>query len=126
MIPIRHRAMAGLEIGVSLLVSPSRVTVALPPGLTKTGVPWEADVPEPALRVLRQYLDDVRPFLMARGGKRHHRLRVCNNGGPMGYSYIGYRIPDITERLTGLRIPPDFSGTQRQRCWRAGRGRPQA
>ena len=106
--PLRHRAFTGLKIGQSLLITGSVLTVVLSEDLTKNGVAWEAIVPEPAASVLRQYLERARPFLMGRTGQHHDVLWVGNNGEPMSYSYIGKRIPDITGRLTGVRIPPHF------------------
>ncbi len=108
MVPMRHRAFSGLRIGHSLLIGPATLSVALPEELTKSGRPWEADIPEPASKLLRRYVEATRPFLMDRGGHRHDLLWVGNEGAPMGYSYIGRRIPDITSRLTGVRIPPHF------------------
>lgn len=108
MMPLRHRSFTGLKIGESLLITGDVLTVVLSEELTKTGVAWEAVVPEPAAATLRHYLAHTRAYLMARTDQRHDSLWVCNNGAPMGYSYIGTRIPDITERLSGVRMPPHF------------------
>ena len=54
MMPMRRRALAGLTLGHSLLLDADRMTVALPEDLTKSGVPWEADVPEPAAELMRR------------------------------------------------------------------------
>ncbi len=54
LMPMRRRAFAGLRIGTSLHVTADTMTVALPGDLTKSGQPWEADVPqsiEPLLRL---------------------------------------------------------------------------
>lgn len=106
--PMRHRAFAALEIGKSLLVSEATATVSLPAELTKNGHPWEADVPESAYRLLRHYIQETRPFLLSRSSKSHDLLWVCSNGDPMSYSYVGQRIPNITEAMTGVRIPLHF------------------
>ena len=108
MMPLRHRSFTGLKIGESLLITDDVLTVVLSEDLTKTGVAWETIVPKPAAATLRHYLAHTRPYLMSRTDQRHDSLWVCNNGEPMGYSYIGTRIPDITERLTGVRMPPHF------------------
>jgi integrase/recombinase XerD len=108
MMPLRHRAFTGLRVGVSLIVSDTALTVVLPEELTKTGTPWEAEVIEPAKTALRRYLADARPFFMARTTHSHNALWVGNMGEPMSYSYVGRRIPDITQRLTGVKIPPHF------------------
>lgn len=105
---IRHRAFAALTIGQSLLVTDRALTVVLTEDLTKTGVSWEAEVPELAAAVLRRYISEARPFLLSRGERVHDFLWVGDQGAPMGYSYIGKKIPDITGRLTGVRIPPHF------------------
>jgi integrase len=105
---MRHRAFAGLTIGQSLLVTDRAMTVVLSEELTKTGVAWEAEVPEPAAAVLRRYLSESRPFLLSRAARVHDVLWVGNQGEPMSYSYVGKKIPDITGRLTGARIPPHF------------------
>jgi site-specific recombinase XerD len=106
--PMRHRALTGLSIGTSLLVSRRNLTVALPGELTKNGKPWEADVPEPVATLLRRYLEEARPFLLKRGGKRHDAVWACDNGDPMSYSYVGLRVPKVTYALTGKKIPPHF------------------
>jgi integrase len=108
MMPMRRRAFAGLALGTSLIVGRDVLTVALPEELTKTGLPWEADVPEPAAGLLRRYLAETRPFLMMRGRQRHGMLWVGDDGRPMSDAHMGPKIATITERLTGKRIPPHF------------------
>lgn len=108
MMPIRHRSFAGLKLGHSLLDVAGQLTIALPAELTKTGIPWEAAVPEPAASLLRQYLDEVRPLLLAKGAKEHDVVWVNNNGSPMSYSNIGRKVPRLTAALTGVAIPPHF------------------
>lgn len=106
--PIRHRAFAGLQIGTSLIVDKQTLTIILPDELTKTGKHWESELPEPAAGLLRRYLSDARPYLLARNDKVHDMLWACNNGDPMSYSYVGRRIPQTTLALTGKAIPPHF------------------
>lgn len=108
MMPLRHRALTGLRIGMSLIISDTALTVVLPEELTKTGTPWEAEIVEPAKGALRRYLTDARPFFVARTDHKHDFLWVGNMGEPMSYSYIGKKIPDITRRLTGVSIPQHF------------------
>ena len=105
---MRHRAFTGLTIGQSLLVTDRALTVVLPEDLTKSDVPWEAEVPEPAAAVLRLYLSEARPFLLSRAAQAHDVLWIGDQGRPMSYSYIGKKIPDLTGRLTGKRIPAHF------------------
>lgn len=106
--PMRHKALTFLRIGHSLLVTAATIIVALPRDLTKNGRPWEADVPEPVATLLRRYLTEGRPFLLSRSGKTHDALWACNNGDPMGYSYVGKKVSAITLALTGKPIPPHF------------------
>ena len=108
MMPIRHRAFAGLQLGASLIIDNQTLTILLPGELTKTGTLWEAELPEPAAGLLRRYLSDARPYLLARNDKVHDMLWACDNGDPMSYSYVGRRIPQITQVLTGKAIPPHF------------------
>ncbi len=108
MMPMRHRALTGLNIGTSLLVGSETLTVSLPGDLTKNGRHWEAVVPEPAAGLLRRYLQEARPFLLQRAGKRHYVLWACDNGDPMSYSYVGRKVSAITLALTGQPIPPHF------------------
>lgn len=105
---LRHRALTSLTVGQSLHVTDHALTIVLSEDLTKTDAAWEADVPEPAATVLRRYLQEARPFLLSRGQCVHDALWVGNAGKPMSYSYIGKKIPDVTERLTGTRVPPHF------------------
>lgn len=106
--PMRHCALAELEIGQSVLVEERAITVSLSGDLTKNRHPWEGDIPEPVSSLVRRYLGDARPFLLSRSDKDHNMLWVCNNGDPMSYSYVGRKIPAITAALTGVRIPPHF------------------
>ena len=106
MMPIRRRALAGLRIGRSFLVGAETLTIALPGDLTKTGLPWEADVPEPVAGLLRQYMTETRPFLLDRGGQRHDILWVGDDGRPFDENHLGMKIAGITKELTGKRIPP--------------------
>lgn len=106
MIPIRRRAFAGLKVGRSLIVCPDRLILALPGALTKSHRPLECDIADPAAGLLRAYLADTRPFLMARSKQRHDLVWVMDDGRPFGENYLGTKIADITERLTGKRISP--------------------
>ena len=108
MMPIRHRAFAALQLGVSVMVDARGLTIILSDELTKSARHWEADIPEPAAGLLRRYLSEARPFLLARRGKQHEMVWACDNGDPMSYSYVGRRVPQITEALTGVPIPPHF------------------
>jgi len=106
MMPIRSRAFTGLTLGESLIVRDDALIVALPEDLTKTGVPWEAEVSEPAAGALRLYLEDARPFLMARHGQQHAMLWVGRKGRPYCAHPLSVRVAETTLKLTGRRIPP--------------------
>ncbi len=106
--PMRRRALTGLQIGSSAFVSETGITIALPESLTKSGVPWEAEVPEACLPVLRRYLDEGRPVLAARGPGTDPHLWLDKAGKGMSWNYIGPRIAIATERVLGTRIPPHF------------------
>lgn len=108
LMPIRLRALHELSLGTSVYVEEESITVALSEDMTKTGVPWEADISEPAATVFRTYLTETRPFLMARGKQMHDRLWVEKKGAPMQKSTLRLRIAETTLKQTGIRIPPHF------------------
>lgn len=105
-LPIRRRAFCGLTIDTSTYVMPDSILVSLPESLTKTGVPWEASVPASVDPLLRAYLDEVRPNLMARGGCDHDVFWVSNKGSPYQLNHFGHRVGKITMKLIGVRVTP--------------------
>jgi integrase/recombinase XerD len=108
LMPMRRRAFQGLTLGQSILVTQEEIIICLPEELTKTGVPWEAVVPRQVEPLLRHYITIVRPWLMARGQKRHDQLWVCKKGEPVGENFMTQRIATVTLAITGKRIPPHF------------------
>lgn len=108
MLPIRRRAFVGLELGHSVLLTAQSIEIALSPEMTKTGNTWTAMVPDPLEGLLRHYLSEARPFLLHRGNEAHAMLWVADSGRPFGYSYMGRRIADLTEKMIGVRVPPHF------------------
>lgn len=108
LLPMRLRAFAGLELGASLRVAADGMEVHLSGDMTKSGRPWSAPVPRPLHPVLRRYVEEVRPWLMARaeGGAAHDRLWVMERGRPYEAQYLGVRIGDATRRLLGVRVTP--------------------
>lgn len=108
LMPMRRRAFGQLEIGTSLLVGGDRIIVALSSEMTKNRLPWEAEVPKAVEPLLRRYVDDVRPWFMARGGECHSRLWVKLRGTPFELNHFGNQIAAITTQLTGVRVPPHF------------------
>ncbi|MEI4263618.1 tyrosine-type recombinase/integrase [Roseovarius sp. D0-M9] len=107
-LPIRRRSFCELALGQSVHVSDSEILISLSEDMTKTGVPWDAAIPPQIEAALRQYIDEVRPALLARGDQRHDILWVGKKGEIMQQDYIGSRIGDVTLKLTGKRIPPHF------------------
>lgn len=108
LMPMRRRAFAGLQIGPSLQVTPDAMIVALTGDLTKSGHPWEADVPQSVEPLLRRYVDEARPFFMERGQQQHDVLWVGRSGTPLKNDALSPRIAEQTLKLTGRRIPPHF------------------
>lgn len=108
LMPMRRRAFAGLRIGTSLIVSGETIIVALPDALTKSGQPWEAEVPDVIAPLLRRYIREARPALMQRGGTKHDFLWVGKKGAPLEMSYLSSRIAQQIRHLTGVRVPMHF------------------
>ena len=107
-LPMRRRAFCELALGHSVHVSATEIMISLAPEMTKTGIPWEVEVPKQVEPVLRRYIDEVRPMLLARGGQNHNVLWVGKKGEIMTPNYIGSRIGELTLQLTGTRVPPHF------------------
>lgn len=105
-LPIRRRSFCELRVGQSLHLTDDEIVMTLSGDMTKTGVPWEATVPDQVAAVLRRYITEVRPALLARGNQHHDSLWVGKLGEIMGQIYIGSHIGDVTLKLTGKRIPP--------------------
>ena len=107
-LPMRRRAFCELALGQSVHISASEIMISLAPEMTKTGVPWEALVQKQVEPVLRRYIEEVRPALLARGCRRHNILWVGKKGEIMNQDYIGSRIGTLTLQMTGKRVPPHF------------------
>ncbi|MBY6117434.1 hypothetical protein KUW09_24815 [Mameliella alba] len=106
LMPIRLRALSSLRLDESVFITSDRITIALPADLTKSGVPWEADVPEQVLPILRKYVDEARPLLQSRTEERDPHLWLARHGRGLK---IGSFLPQIvkhTERMTGVRVSP--------------------
>jgi integrase len=106
LLPIRLRSFSELALGTSLLVTPSRITLALSGDMTKNHLPWETAVPPAIEPLLRRYVEEVRPWLMARSGKSHDALWVGRLGDPFAANAIAGQITIVTERLLGVPISP--------------------
>ena len=103
---MRRRSLAGLRMGVFFLRHGEGFTIALPGTLTKSGVPWEADVPGPAAGLLRIYLQETRPLLAARAGFADDHLWLGRKGQKLGEDYLGTLISNGVERMTGTPVSP--------------------
>ena len=107
-LPIRLRAMSELRLGQSILVTPTQILVSLSGEMTKNGRPWEAPAPATLDHLMRYYLNDVRPLLIAKGRAPHDMLWVGQSGRPLRYGAVGLTIGDATRKATGIRVPPHF------------------
>lgn len=106
LLPIRLRSLSELALGASVLVTPTRIALVLSGDMTKNRLPWETEVPAALEPLLRSYIDEVRPWLMARSGKRHDALWVGRTGDPFAAKAIAGQIPIVTERVLGVPISP--------------------
>lgn len=84
------------------------IAILLSPDMTKNGLPWEARVPELLVPVLRRYIEDARPWFLSKTGSAHDWLWVTDRGTPYDGNRLGMRIGKVTQRLTGVRVPPHF------------------
>ena len=75
--------------GSRSFVTDDRITIALSGDLTKTRVPWEADVPPQSAPFLRAYLAEARPVLADRGAGDDPSLWLDRSGKGMSENYIG-------------------------------------
>jgi integrase/recombinase XerD len=106
LMPMRRRSFLELDLEKSFEVAKDHITVRLSGDMTKNKLPWEAPVPTMLEPVLRRYVEEVRPWLLSRGGQSHSLLWVDNRGAPYDANYFGDRIRQITEHLTGVRVSP--------------------
>lgn len=106
LIPIRRRALVGLRIGQSVFVNGETATLALPASLTKSGLPWESEIPAAVMPALTRYLQDARPALLARATQLHDALWVGRKGAPLGYGAVAPAVKNSTERMLGIRVSP--------------------
>jgi integrase len=106
MMPLRSLTFRRLELGTSVHVDGDEVEITLPGEMMKTGHPWDAKVPDAVLPLLLRYLQEYRPWLMQRHGKRHNFLWVTNKGDPFKTGYFGVRVALATTEATGVRVSP--------------------
>ena len=108
LMPMRRRSFCELTLGQSVLIMEDEIIISLAEEMTKTGVAWEAPVPSQVEPVLHRYIEEVRPYLMARGEQCHDVLWVGGRGTIVGEAYLAKRIGEVTLLHTGTRIPPHF------------------
>lgn len=108
LMPVRIGSFRILTLGRSCVVTAEEIVFALNEDQTKTGAPWEAPVPAVLEPLMRRYLAETRPWLMAQWGERHDVLWVNDRGRSYADTYLGQKIATVTTRLTGIRVPPHF------------------
>ena len=106
MIPLRSRTFRTLGLGSSVLVGEHTIELCIPGEMMKSGLPWEATVPDALLPLLKRYIGDVRPWFMKRKAKSHDFLWVTDQGDPFKNGYIGVRIALAVMEVTGTRVSP--------------------
>jgi integrase len=94
LLPLRLTTFRTLELGQSVLRMDGRWVVAVEGDRMKAGRPWEAPLPQVLADPFARYVDEVRPWLMARQPYSGLRLRL--------------RIGKVTRALTGVLVPPHF------------------
>ncbi|MBB1492701.1 tyrosine-type recombinase/integrase [Paracoccus sp. MC1854] len=110
LVPIRKRAFQALRIGQSFRVEAGTMRVVLTSELTKTGVPWDCELPETLCILMRDYLAHGRPVLQQQSEPvvDEGALWLADSGRPYSYHYIGIRISHLTKRHLGMAVPPHF------------------
>ena len=104
LMPLRRRTFAELELGSSVFVEQDRIVVSASGTMMKCGIPWEAEVPDAILPIIREYINRVRPWLMAQWQEEHQILWVNDRGRPYDKGYLSNRIACTTKALLGVRI----------------------
>jgi integrase len=103
-VPIRHKNMAGLEIGRDFLKESSSWSIVIPAEDSKTKSAIEFAVPEALREQFAVYLKRVRPRILRIRGCR--ALWVSPKGGPLSYSALGPVLTRHTTERLGVRISP--------------------
>ncbi|MDO9526176.1 MAG: tyrosine-type recombinase/integrase [Gemmobacter sp.] len=108
LMPMRRRSFSELRLGQSVHVRDANIIISLTEDMTKTGVVWEAAVPVQVEPMLRRYITEVRPALLARAPRSHDMLWVGRKGEALTPGAIIHRTRTVTQVATGRRIPPHF------------------
>jgi integrase len=102
-VPLRHKNMAGLEIGRDVLQEGDTWSIVIPPEDNKTGVHIEFGLPALLAEPFSKYLIRVRPRML-RG--QSQALWVSYKGGRLAYSALGPVLTRHTTERLGIRITP--------------------
>jgi integrase len=102
-VPLRHRNMAGLEIGRDVLNEGGTWTILIPPKDNKTGLYIEFELPDVLREPFSIYLNRVRPRMLRRESQA---LWVSYKGGPLAYSALGPVMTRHTTERLGIRVTP--------------------
>ena len=112
LMPMRARSFSGLALGRSVVVEAARIRIELDADMLKTGSHWLAEVPEPVASLLRRYIEEIRPWLLARGrtatAREHDLLWAGRWGAPFTAHNMGVRLRTVTERVMGVSVSPHF------------------
>jgi integrase/recombinase XerD len=108
MVPIRRRSFVSLELGRTLIVNDKEIIVLLAPDEVKNKMHYEIVLREPGAGLMRRYLAEARPFLHSRALTQTNAVWLADTGLSYSYSYVGRRIPLLTERMIGVNVPPHF------------------
>lgn len=108
LMPLRLTSFRTLELGRSILQSNGQWLIAVEGERMKAGWPWEAPLPPVLGEPFTRYVDEVRPWLMARGRMSHDILWVGAHGQPYSAARLRLRMGDLTQAMTGARVPPHF------------------
>lgn len=106
LIPLRRRALASLRVGQSLLRTEGGIWVEISAEMSKTATPWSTQVPGCLVPVLNRYLDDARPWLLARSDVSTNRLWITKDGKPLVDTALATLIRHETRKLFGVELSP--------------------
>lgn len=104
LIPIRRRALTSLRIDESVVFDGDDILIVTTPEMNKTKTYWETLVAPSITPVLRRYIHETRPRLMAGRGIDHTFLWVTKDGDPISGTAMGTLIRNQTRELFGVPI----------------------
>lgn len=108
--PLRIRAFASLQLGKHLITCGDGWKIIIPPELSKTNRPWEADFPTNLIPALIYYLNVIRPQLMRLRGRWYSEpgdaLWISNDGSALKPKALGEAITKRTGKAFDQPISP--------------------